>query len=267
MLKRTANPQKGMRFISLSICVLTVCLCVAPRVCAEQPSRTLPVQGQPAWQPARQPAQTGRPIAPLPGVAGATRKNTGKATLPAHQPASAKSASGKRTGGQGNGFSANPLDIGKNRNTGDQVRASIVYGPEGPKRRAPAPTEDNGRVVMSSGDRKLPESRLTPARTAFSGSEHTLPYMDTAPAPEISMKYKLDERTATRFTVNPQDPSSPLYRPAEIEGKVNSAGLYMDMDVRPDVQVRVGGEYSEFKSPDSPDDSARGASVGVKWNF
>lgn len=94
--------------------------------------------------------------------------------------------------------------------------------------------------------------------------------MDHDPTPEVSMSYRLDQHTTTRVTINPQDTASPLYRPVENEGTVNSAGVYMNVDVQPDLQLQIGGEYCDVETRGgavSGDSTSRGASVGLRWTF
>jgi hypothetical protein len=83
------------------------------------------------------------------------------------------------------------------------------------------------------------------------------------------MDYKLKGNATTRLTVNPQDTGSPLPRPAEQgNNAINSAGVYMQMDVAPDLQLRIGGEYSDIDDPRvSNSSSSRGASIGLKLDF
>lgn len=94
-----------------------------------------------------------------------------------------------------------------------------------------------------------------------------MPNMDKTPSPEVSMRYSLDKNTSTRVTVNPQNEESPLHRPAEPEGALNSAGVYMDIEVKPDVKLEVGGEYCDIRDDFHPEDVSGGASVGFRWNF
>jgi len=132
-----------------------------------------------------------------------------------------------------------------------QKKANIVYGAAGQRREQPVTLGDEGRVSVSVIRRKAPESRLEPARTPFSGGENTLPYMDADPPPEVSVQYQLRDNAAARLTVNPQDPVSPLYRPPESEGRINVAGVYMDVGLTPDVRLQVGGESHSVETRDA----------------
>jgi hypothetical protein len=163
-------------------------------------------------------------------------------------------------------FSDDPLALAR-RPADGQPKAKVVYGAEGQRRDQPLPQDDEDRFSMSVSRREAPESRLTPARTTFSGGEDTLPYMDSNPPPEINMRYRLMDNASTRLTFNPQDPASPLYRPVESEGRINAAGLYMDMDLRPDVRLQVGGEYYDIETRDIQTGTSQGAAVSLRWNF
>ena len=91
--------------------------------------------------------------------------------------------------------------------------------------------------------------------------------MDHDPAPEVSMSYRLDKSTRAKAVINPQDETSPLYRPAETEGAINSAGVYLHLDVQPDLLLQIGGEYSEIPRQNARQDSSAGAAALLRWNF
>ena len=91
--------------------------------------------------------------------------------------------------------------------------------------------------------------------------------MDHDSAPEVSMSYKIDKRTRTKLTVNPQNGESPLYRPAETDGGINSAGVYVDVDLQSDLLLQVGGEYGEIARSNAGQDNSAGAAVGLRWSF
>lgn len=121
---------------------------------------------------------------------------------------------------------------------------------------------DGGKGPEDSDD------RLHPSRRTFPGGAHTLSRIDEDPAPEIRLNYKVNRNASTSLVVNPKDEASPLPRPAEPDGTVNSAGVYMDVDVAPDVKLRVGGEYCDIDDPRaSGSESSRGAAVGLEWSF
>jgi len=173
-------------------------------------------------------------------------------------------------------FSDDPLalsrrpasDRGAEEAADGQKRANVVYAAAGQRREEPLTLGDDGRVSVSVTRRKAPESRLEPAHTLFSGGENTLPYMgmDADPLPEINVQYQLRDNAAARLTVNPQD-SSPLHRPVESGGRMNVAGVYMDMDLTPDVRFQVGGESHSVETRDAQAGVAQGAAVSLQWNF
>jgi len=192
-------------------------------------------------------------------------------------PAEAAPATPKASSGAA--FSDDPLSLkrhpaskkavdGAIEQTADgRKKAKVVYGATGPRREQPLTLGDEGRVSLSVTRKKAPESRLEPAHTPFSGGENTLPYMGADPPPEVSMQYQLRDNAAARLTVNPQEPVSPLYRRVESDGRINSAGVYMDVDLTPEVRLQVGGEHRNVGTRDAQAGTAQGAAVGVQWNF
>lgn len=125
-------------------------------------------------------------------------------------------------------------------------------------------------ITVSGKAKTAPESRLQPQQHApFMGGAHTLPYMDAEKTAELSLEYKVSPKTTTRLVVNPQDPNSPLHRPAEQEKLITSGGLYMDMEVSDNMQFKVGGEYCEIDDSGQygASRSSQGVAVGVQWNF
>ena len=147
-----------------------------------------------------------------------------------------------------------------------EKKVKVVYSAVGQRREQPLTLGDDGRVSVSVTRRQAPESRLELTRTPFSGGENTLPYMDADPAPEVSLQYQLRDNAAARLTFNPQDPS-PLYRPAESSGRINTTGVYMDVDLASDLRLQVGGEYHEIEKRDAQAGVAQGAAVSLQWNF
>lgn len=166
------------------------------------------------------------------------------------------------------GFSSNPFAL-EHRNSPAQSKGKvrISYGAGGERTEQPLALSDDGSLTVSTRKEQLSDDRLKPQRTPFSGGQHALPRMDEESSPEVSMQYKLGDTTSTRVTVNPQDSTSPLYRPAEREGLINAAGVYMDVNVDEDVQLQIGGEYADVENHSGSDGSSRGASVGLKWSF
>ena len=147
-----------------------------------------------------------------------------------------------------------------------QDRAPVHYGPEGKKEDAAA-----SRVTVKAKKGDGQDNRLIPQRAPFSGGNHTLPHMNKEPSPEVTVGYKHNEQATTAVVVNPQNANSPLYRPAEQEGLLNSAGVYMDVEVKPDVHFQMGGEYSSDASSSqyssSQRESSQGAALGMRWDF
>lgn len=167
--------------------------------------------------------------------------------------------------GKSEGFSSNPFSLTHRDPPGKAAGGTVVYrGGEQEKR------DEQEETFSFSGNSAAgrQDDRLLPRRTAFSGGQHTMSQIDNDTPPEMSMTYKMNQSARTRVTVNPQDETSPLYRPVERDHTLNSAGVYMNIDVQPNLQLQVGGEYCELNDVDSArEESARGASVGLKWDF
>ncbi len=130
-------------------------------------------------------------------------------------------------------------------------------------------TDKNSRVVFSGGKPERTDDRLSPRRSAFSGGPDTMARMEEHdPAPEMNMTYKMNKHASTKVTLNQQDENSPLYLPGGKSDSINGAGVYMDVDVKKDLQVRFGGEYQEVEGArGSQEERAQGASVGLRWSF
>lgn len=169
------------------------------------------------------------------------------------------------------GFSSNPFAL-THRDPPEKKPdgGRVVYGP-GTQENQPGDGKEEGTVTFSSGSPAGQQNnRLIPRRSAFSGGQHTMATIDANPPPEVSMTYKMNENASTRVTVNPQDQTSPLYRPVEQDGTINSAGVYMNIDMQPNLQLQVGGEYCEVNENNinsSKEEASRGAAVGLKWSF
>lgn len=194
----------------------------------------------------------------------AGNKTTPPAPAVAHQPTKNARTAPVR------GFSSNPFAL-KHKDApaapAPKTPPRVIYGP-GSKDSSPLTLDQNGKIVVTTKAGPDKDDRLTPRRSTFSGGTHTLPNMDKKPAPEVSMSIAGENGTTTRVTVNPQDEASPLYRPPEPEGTINSAGVYMGVEVQPNVKVQVGGEYCELDDPRrSSDEASAGAAIGLQWNF
>ena len=247
----------GRPRILFSVCCCAAAFLSAGPVGAEPPARTLPVITR---DMKAQDAARAAPAAKSP--AGVRQAAPGPGAVKTAPPG----AVGREAKAGRAGFSSNPFALEHRSVPPEKKTGKVVYSAEGERREQPLALGEEGKVTVSAQQASMPESRLTPARTPFSGGEHTLPYMDAKPPTEVNMQYKLGNNATTRLTVNPQDSSSPLYRPAESDKTVNAAGVYMDVDVRPDMKVQVGGEYCDIDSRVSSG-ASQGASVGVQWNF
>ncbi|MCL1940130.1 MAG: hypothetical protein FWG04_05665 [Desulfovibrionaceae bacterium] len=257
MLNQTATTKKIARVCAFCACALVVVWGGASAAGAAQREQTRPVLVRSAKPVPVRVAPAAQPKA--------AAKNTSKDVKQGKAEPVKKSGNiATRKGSKG--FTGNPLALERRPATDGQKRAKVVYGAEG-QRREQSLTLGEDRVSMSATRRKIPESRLTPARTPFSGGENTLPYMESDPPPEVSMQYKLRNNATTRLTVNPQDLASPLYRPVENDGRITAAGVYMDVEVKPDVRLQVGGEYHDVEARDASAGASQGAAVGLQWRF
>lgn len=170
------------------------------------------------------------------------------------------------------GFSSNPFGL-EDKYLGLRNAASKTnpLSAEALKAKAVRPAQESldSRISISGNNPAPSDNRLSPQRAPFTGGPHTLPYMDKNQSPEVSMEYKISPKAATRFVVNPQNPNSPLHRPAEYDKRVNSGGVYMDVEVSENVQLKMGGEYCEIENHRlyGNEKNSQGASVGVEWNF
>lgn len=201
------------------------------------------------------------------GNAGAVRRYSAN-SLPSYAKKRALAQKGLLPNAGLQGFGSNPFglerdDLGQRTPEAQKLRAKIA-----PVQRnaAAAPPPEDKQVSVTSKMDSPSDDRLIPHRAAFSGGVHTLPNMENDTNPEVSMKYKMSPNAATRFVVNPQDPASPLYRPAEKNGKINGGGVYMDVNLREDLQLQMGGEYNEIDNQHASGTDS-GASLGLRWNF
>lgn len=208
------------------------------------------------------------------GHAGAKTSSSADAKPASPKLARSKSPEKKSPGKGLKGFSSNPFALERRKasppalahqpNSGKKLETQIKAAP---------PTQANveeqeGRVTFASDEEEKPDDRLVPRRSAFSGGPNTLPRMDEETAPEVSMTYKMNKHASTKVIVNPQDETSPLYLPTEKEKILNGAGVYMDVDVKKDLQIRLGGEYQEIEGNHSSQEAhSQGAAVGLRWNF
>jgi hypothetical protein len=220
-------------------------------------------------------ARRGRPLAPR---VQAARNMPGNTVSPAGAgttktaPGAASYRAGKMSGAKPGlaGFAASPFTASRVDAQPGATKARH-YGPdpEQKKDEAPLTLGDRQNITVSAQSEPQQTDRLTPGRSAFSGGPDRMGRIHDKESPEVSMSYKLNPATAGRVTVNPNDPDSPLYRPPERNRNLNGAGLYMDMSVREDLNVTVGGEYSDVQDtrPAGRTDGAAGAALGFTWNF
>lgn len=128
----------------------------------------------------------------------------------------------------------------------------------------------DGRVTFSGSIPDHPNDRLKPQRAPLPGNAQSMSREEPASAPEMSVSYKVAEDTAARVTLNQQDETSPNYTPITKENSLVSTGVYVDLDVRENLQFQMGGEVRSIESdgPGTQHDSREtGASVGLRWNF
>ena len=245
---------------------LAFCCCLALALSLAVSSAyagSAPGQGREISQPEKKPA-----VKPT-GQAG-VKPATAKSPKPAAPRMGQSAASGKKTGGL-KGFSGNPFSLEqRKRPAGPAQQAENAQNAPAGQRSArtaeanSAPQEP--RVIFSGGKHEKTDDRLVPRRSAFSGGSDTLPHMDEKSPPEMSMTYRMNKHASTKVSVNQQDEASPLYIPGRKENGVNGAGVYMNMDVKKDLQLQLGGEYHEVDD-DHRSEEAKGASVGLRWNF
>ena len=255
-----AQTGRFFEVLRVCLCVLTLFFSCLPPAEAAAPARTLSIKPSAAVRE--------KGMAKLPPAL-----HRQKAVSLLRGAVMAPGTAADRAARSGRGFGADPLALGRSTPAQLGKKTKRVYGRQETRQEkgaAPYKADKTGRadtLDLSVKKEAPPESRLNPRRSTFSGGEHSLPYMDANTPPEISMRYRLRKNARTSLTINPQDSSSPLYRPAEQDGSVNSAGLYMDVDLRPDLQLHMGGEYSDIESRGAPASSSQGASVGLKWDF
>ncbi|MDR2123761.1 MAG: hypothetical protein LBP38_02115 [Desulfovibrio sp.] len=192
--------------------------------------------------------------------------------------AAISSQAGRKSGAKKNrtakpglaGFAAAPFTAAGADSQHDAPKTRI-YGPDPEQKKAEAPMTlgDKQNITVSAQSEPQQTARLAPGRAAFSGGPERMGRINETESPEVSMSYKLNPEASGRVTVNPNDPDSPLYRPPERNRNLSGAGLYMDMSVREDLNVTLGGEYSDVQDtrPAGRTDGAAGASLGFTWNF
>lgn len=113
------------------------------------------------------------------------------------------------------------------------------------------------------------DTDLAPRRATFPGKSHTLSQMDEESPSQLNVLYKIDKTATAHVAVNEQNIGSPTYAPIKKEEGLNAAGVYLNLDVKDNVQVKMGGEVRnhETVSNKEEDQSSTGASVGLQWNF
>lgn len=221
--------------------------------------------------------------APLPGLAAQVTAPLGAAVRAPHKADDKLYTPPSRPAG----FSSNPFSL-DHRDPEGTPKPLVLYkdgrqeklapgtagtatagaGTAGTAPAEPAPLRDGNADLNITVRKKEHTDRLSPDRTTFSGGEHTLSRMDEKKPAEVSMDYRVNENTNTSVTLNPQDAGSPLHRPAGQDDGLNGAGVYMNVEVQPNLQMKVGGEYCEIESRHSQrEETAKGAIVGLEWSF
>lgn len=238
---------------------------------AAAPSHLSTLQSAPvpfASMSARQQAPS--PVKPVP-----SKGNDGQRAVKKEKTAASKATARKKKNSKKSGleaFAANPLRLSGNSVKDEKygvLRSNATAAKLLQKSQKNVPATGDGKVTISGKSTTPPSDRLETKRAPFSGGGHTLPYMDVEQNAEVSMEYRINRKTRTRLVVNPQDPSSPLYTPADQEKRINSGGVYMNVDVGENVQLKMGGEYCEVDDSDNSGSSrsSQGAAVGLQWNF
>lgn len=124
-------------------------------------------------------------------------------------------------------------------------------------------------LSFEGGESEGSDFDMKPRRATFPGGKDTLSQMDNEDPAEVNVMYRLDDKSSARLAINEQDLNSTTYAPLKKNDNINAAGVYLDMDVQEDLQLRVGGEVRnhETNSMKADDKSSQGASVGMKWSF
>lgn len=262
---RMFSAAVAARGVLVFCCCLTLALFFVARAAY---AGSTPGHGQELNQSEKKPAA--KQSTAKPAGQAVTKPATAKSFKPVAPRTGQSAASGKKASGL-KGFSGNPFSLEQQKRPASsaQQAANAQNAPAG--QRSARTTEANSatqepRVVFSGGKHEKTDDRLVPRRSAFSGGADTLPHMDEKSPPEMSMTYRMNNRASTKVSVNQQDETSPLYVPGRKENGVNGAGVYMNMDVKKDLQLQLGGEYHEIDD-DHRSEDAKGASVGLRWNF
>ncbi len=161
----------------------------------------------------------------------------------------------------------NPKAFGRNATVGSAK--SPAQARPGEARNAAEKQSAGSEKLSFDAERKYPSEGIAPRRAALPGGRNTLSHIDGLPPPEVSMRYRMQNGTAARVLVNPQDQNSPIYAPVRPGGNVEGAGVYLDVDVAKNLQLQMGGEYRDLEQGDAggrSEDSA-GASMGFKLSF
>ena len=203
-----------------------------------------------------------------------TRDKAAKVSAPAvSQAGKSKAVTKKTKGGTIKGFSKNPFALENRKPAGAGSAQRTDAAQNATVRTKPARTADSGseeqdsRIVFSGGGQAKSDDRLIPRRSAFSGGPDTLPRMDEKTPAEMSLTYRMNKKASTSLTVNQQDETSPLYMPGG-KDTINGAGVHMNVDVKDDLQLRLGGEFQEVEGRESSqEERSGGASVGLRWTF
>ena len=292
------QPRAAAKALSFCCCLALALLCAlcaqagvtgergretnpaAARQVARKPATTPIKVAQPSVRPATMPVKVAQPVGGPPTGPAKVAQPGGQSGQAGAKPAAVKApeqagrgteqgATAARRFSKGGikGFSSNPFALEhRKKPAAPQTRQN---GTTQKAATSSNGTDKNSRLVFSGGRPERAEDRLSPRRSAFSGGPDTMARMEEPdPAPEMNMTYKMNKQASTRVTLNQQDENSPLYLPGGKSDSINGAGVYMDVDVKKDLQLRFGGEYQEVEgSHGSQEERAQGASVGLRWSF
>ncbi len=148
----------------------------------------------------------------------------------------------------------------------------VIYG-SGKDAKSPDETgmfQVNDNLFMSAGESDKQFDPLAPRKDTFPGDKHTLSQMDKSTPLEATVLYRLDKKNSARLQINNDDENSPIYTPRPYDREMTSAGIFMDMEVKKDLQLELGGQHRSMESetgrlPNGFTDT--GASLGLKYLF
>ena len=131
---------------------------------------------------------------------------------------------------------------------------------------ASSPTTPQGKISFEGGKEEQ-DNFIGPRRTALPGGKNTLSQMDTDSPQEMAIRYKMDKQSTARLAINQQDKTSPLYSPIEEADTIAATGMYIDVNVKKDLQFQMGAEVRNHEGATESSTNSQGASVGLRWAF